>query len=254
MQKLFVSLENKVMQAVNKPEKDLQQFISANWNELFPGYTFIAEEFHLEGDVHGLGKKGRIDILAFHSVEKRFVIFELKKDYNDSVISQVAHYRYFIQSKFLGVYVKAKQEHGIALPNEKEMKKDVAIVIIAKTFNNAQIDFARLSTETIKLVKYNWFENDILLLDYVNNALDCKSETKSTGGTKNTIVSEETTWDEVVNAFVRQKYRAKYKAIAPDTKENIEKLRLLASKIPTKKRRTAVLNFLTLSEKQLEEG
>ena len=260
MQKLFSSQENKVLTTVKKSEDELQQFICTNWDKLFPEYIFIAQEFRLEGNVHGLGKKGRIDIFAYHSEKKRFAIFELKQDYNDSVISQAAHYRYYVKSKFAEVCTQAKEKHRAALPKTADInKEDIEIVLIAKIFNDPQIDYALNSNGSIALIKYNWFENDIVLLDYV-------VEAESTGRKPSEIDKLDEpkcgyagmTWDKLVSVIKNADHKAVFTSIipsgVPDTKEQIEELRQFIDCEwgHNKVRCHAYLKYLDKFEKELE--
>lgn len=100
MPKLFSSKNKVFLKQIDKSEKDLNKFICDNWKNLFPKLTFIASEFPLKGNVRSIGTNGRMDILAYNSQTKRFVIFELKKDYDRNIIEQAADYRDDIQDNF----------------------------------------------------------------------------------------------------------------------------------------------------------
>lgn len=84
MPKLFSSNSKKFLLQIDKPEKELHKFICENWKDLFTkNYKFIGNEFPLKGNVRSSGDtSGRVDILGFNSKTKKFIIFELKKDYN----------------------------------------------------------------------------------------------------------------------------------------------------------------------------
>ena len=172
MQRLFLNKE--VLKTVeSKSEKDLQKFICENWTTLFPDYTLIKDEFPLKGDVHGVGKKGRTDIFAYHKGKHRFTVFELKRDYNENVASQAANYAGFVREHFHKVYVEAKETHGAAIPEMAKIdNKEVDVVLVAKTFSGGQINQAKSSKEPVMLIEYCWFSDDILFFDYVTNAPD----------------------------------------------------------------------------------
>jgi hypothetical protein len=140
---------------------------------LFPEYEFIKKEFYLKGDVHGLGKEGRIDILAYNSDEKRFAVFELKRDFNANVFTQAMNYSSSVHVNFQEVFIRAKDEHKATLAPMKDMKQEVEIVLIAGTFSDTQIKQARALKKMnvpITLIEYCWFVNDCFLLNYVHNA------------------------------------------------------------------------------------
>lgn len=167
MQQLFSIQDKKLLSQVNNLEKDLQQLICDNWPVLFPQYIFITQEFQLKGVVHALGNSGRIDILAYNPSAKRFVFFELKKNYDKNVGHQAANYRHYIRKNFSDVYIEALQNHKAILPDKKEINdKEVEIILIAKEFTSVLIDQAE-TEDFVTLIKYNWFENDLFLFDYI---------------------------------------------------------------------------------------
>jgi hypothetical protein len=174
MPKLFSNTDKKFLSQVDKPEKELNKFICENWKNLFPTYTFIASEFPLKGNVRSLGNNGRIDILGYNSVNKKFILFELKKDYDKNITDQSADYRDYIQDNFSDVYLYATQKYEIKLPKFTEINQDkVEIVLIAKKFSLTQIDrVKKIKDNNITLIKYYWFEDDLIFIDYLNNDPD----------------------------------------------------------------------------------
>ncbi|WP_232501201.1 DNA methyltransferase [Candidatus Endomicrobiellum trichonymphae] len=206
MPKLFSSNSKKFLLQIDKPERELNKFIFENWEYLFPkNYKFIANEFSLKGNVRSLGdKSGKIDILGFNSKTKKFIIFELKKDYDRNITDQAADYRDYVQKKISEVYLLVIQEYKIKLPLFKHISKDPEIILIAKKFSTVQIDKA--TEKNITLIKYYWFE-DFIFIDYLNNALDdSKIETADTKNKeinkiKNIISSEKESQDKIDDFF-----------------------------------------------------
>jgi len=183
MPKLFSSSNKKFLKQVEKPEKELNKFICDNWKDLFPDYTFIANEFPLKGNVRSLGNNGRIDILSYNPETKKFIIFELKKDYDKNITDQSADYRDYVQDNFSDVYLHATQKYEITLPKFTEIIQDkVEIILIAKKFSLTQIDrVKKIKDNNITLIKYFWFEDDLIFIDYINNDPDdLKIETTNT--------------------------------------------------------------------------
>ncbi len=174
MPKLFSSSNKKFLKQINKSEIALNKFICDNWNDLFPKLTFISSEFPLKGNVRSIGTSGRIDILAYNPNSKRFVIFEIKKDYDKNITDQAADYRDYVQDNFSDVYLNATQRYDIALPKFTEIANNqVEIVLLAKKFNINQIERVKKQKEnTVTLIKYFWFEEDLIFIDYVNNDPD----------------------------------------------------------------------------------
>jgi len=183
MAKLFSTSNKKFLKQVEKPEKELNRFIGENWNDLFPNFTFIASEFPLKGNVRSLGTNGRLDILGYNPETKKFIIFELKKDYDKNITDQSADYRDYVQDNFSDVYLHAAQKYKISLPIFTEICQDkVEIILIAKKFSLTQIDrVKKIKDNNITLIKYYWFENDLIFIDYINNDPDdLKIETTNT--------------------------------------------------------------------------
>lgn len=174
MPKLFSNHNKKFLQQIDKPESVLNKFIVENWKSLFPKLTFIASEFPLKGHVRSIGTNGRIDILGYNPESKKFVIFELKKDFDKNITDQVADYRDYIQDNFSDIYLHSTQKYDILLPKFLEINSNyVEIILIAKKFSITQIERVKKSKENvITLIKYFWFEDDLIFIDYINNDPD----------------------------------------------------------------------------------
>ena len=196
MPKLFSSSNKKFLKQVEKPEKELNKFICENWNDLFPQYILIASEFPLKGNVRSLGNNGRIDILGYNPETKKFIIFELKKDYDKNITDQSADYRDYVQDNFSDVYLHATQKYEIALPKFTGINQDkVEIILIAKKFSITQIErVKKIKDNNITLIKYFWFEDDLIFIDYINNDPDDikieNTNTKKINEIKNIIAQD----------------------------------------------------------------
>ncbi|KAK3604965.1 hypothetical protein CHS0354_000629 [Potamilus streckersoni] len=134
--------------------------------------SFLVANF-AERNVRSIGIGGRIDILAYNSKSKRFVVFELKKDYDKNITEQAADYRDCIDDNFADVYLKTTQQYNINLPKFQDVLKEIEIVLIAKRFSITQIERVKKNKENnITLIKYFWFEDDLIFIDYLNNDPD----------------------------------------------------------------------------------
>lgn len=174
MPKLFSTQNKKFLKQVDKSEKDLNKFICDNWKALFPKLTLISSEFPLKGNVRSIGTNGRMDILAYNPQTKRFVIFELKKDYDRNITDQAADYRDYVQDNFSDTYLHSTQKYDIELPKFTEINANqVEVILIAKRFSITQIERIKKQKENlITLIKYFWFEDDLIFIDYINNDPD----------------------------------------------------------------------------------
>ncbi|MEO6134550.1 MAG: hypothetical protein ABIP35_05320 [Ginsengibacter sp.] len=116
------------------------------------------------------GGSGRIDILAFNPKNKKFVIIELKKDLDKNIRNQASDYRDFVEDNFAKIYLLSTQNYDAILPKYSDIAEDsIELILIAKSFSPADVDKAKKSKNEITLIKYMWFENQLLLIDYLNN-------------------------------------------------------------------------------------
>jgi len=210
MPKLFSTKNKKFLKQIQKDEKELNQFLVENWKFVFPNLIFVKNEFQLEGEVRSRGTAGRIDILAFNPKTRRFVIFELKNDFDKNVNQQASDYKDFIEDNFSDIYLQTTQKYGINLPRYNEIDASrIEMVIIAKKFTQIHINGARKSSN-ITLIKYFWFEDDLFLIDYINNDPDDlieKENTEKIRRIKNIIQNKTEIAD--IEAFFFKKDRAK---------------------------------------------
>ena len=174
MPKLYSTKDDTFLRIIDKSERELNAFICEKWKSIFPQYTFIKSEFSLNGSVRSAtGNGGRIDILAYNPETKRFVIFELKKDYDRNITDQAADYRDFMQDNYANIYLQATQDYHADLPVYSEIQTDkVEIVLIAKHFSHAQLERVKglnKKANLITLIRYFWFEDNLIFIDYVNN-------------------------------------------------------------------------------------
>ena len=199
MPKLYSNKEDTFLHIVEKSEKEINTFICKKWKNLFPQYTFIKSEFTLKGSVRtATGNNGRIDILAYNPGTRRFVIFELKKDYDRNITDQVADYRDFVQENYAAIYLQTTQDYLIQLPKYADIQTDkVEIVLLAKHFSHTQLERVKhLSKKDnlITLIRYFWFESDLIFIDYVNNDPEQKqaelANTRKLNTIKNTIMQD----------------------------------------------------------------
>jgi hypothetical protein len=174
MPKLFSTQNKKFLKQIDKSEKDLNRFICEHWKDLFPKLTLISSEFPLKGNVRSIGTNGRMDILAYNPQTKRFVIFELKKDYDRNITDQAADYRDYVQDNFSELYLLSTQKYDIDLPKYIEINAtQLEIILIAKKFSVTQIERVKKQKENlITLIKYFWFEDELIFIDYLNNDPD----------------------------------------------------------------------------------
>ena len=172
MPKLFSISDKKILKQVQKNETELNNFLTNHWKYFFPNFEFIKNEFRLSGNVRNDGTSGRIDIFAFNPKTKKFVIFELKKNFDRNISQQASDYKDFIEDNFAEIYLETTQKYGVILPGYNKISKDqIEIIFIAQKFTQIHIANAK-KRNNVTLIKYFWFENDLFLVDYINNDPD----------------------------------------------------------------------------------
>lgn len=194
MPKLYSTKGDTFLRLIDKSERELNAFICDKWKDIFPQYTFIKSEFTLNGNVRSTtGSGGRIDILAYNPRTRRFVIFELKKDYDRNISDQAADYRDFVQEKFSDIYIQSTQDYHVDLPQYREIQTDnVEIVLVAKQFNQTQLERAKKFNKKenlITLIRYFWFEDNLIFIDYLNNDPERQKEDAANARKLNAIKS-----------------------------------------------------------------
>lgn len=175
MLKLFSTQSKKLIKVVDKSEAELNRFLSENWNDFFPQYTFIKSEFSIEGNVRSRGTSGRIDILAFNPNSSKFVVFELKKEKDKNIRNQVSDYKDYIEDNFSQIYLMSLQIYKAKLPQFDQISQDsIEVVMIAKSYSATDTERVKKSKSKnlTTLIRYIWFENELLLIDYLNNDPD----------------------------------------------------------------------------------
>ena len=175
MLKLFSTQSKKLIKVVDKSEAELNRFLSENWNDFFPQYTFIKSEFSLEGNVRSRGTSGRIDILAFNPKSNKFIVFELKKEKDKNIRNQVSDYKDYIEDNFSQIYLLSLQKYKAELPQFDQISQEsIEVVMIAKSYSSTDIERVKKSKSKnlTTLIRYIWFENELLLIDYINNDPD----------------------------------------------------------------------------------
>lgn len=177
MIKIYSTEKKTFLKKVHKSEVELNKFLAENWSQFFPQYLFIKSEFILDGNVRSRGGSGRIDILSFNPKTNKFVVFELKRDLDKNIRNQVSDYRDFVEDNFAKIYLFSTQKFGIDLPKyEMISEESIEVVMIAKSFSPTDVEKARKSKNEITIIKYLWFENQLLLIDYLNNDPDDLAE------------------------------------------------------------------------------
>lgn len=120
-------------------EKYLQEFIRDNWEKIkeFKDWSLYEEDGELAGFEYDTGEIGRIDLLAHHKTEPRWLVVELKRNQTgDQTIGQVLRYM------------------GWANKNLAASGDRVEGMIISRS-SDASLQYALLNTSNVKLLLYD---------------------------------------------------------------------------------------------------
>lgn len=145
-------------------EYELQALLIKHWDVFFPDYLYISKEFYLSGDVRQINKSGRIDILALNRQTNRFIIIEIKKEFDINIRSQAFDYvDYFIENVH-ELYLKASEIKNLPAVRDLDTK-NVEILLIAKRFKDSDLKLAKSDNNlNLTLISYTYFSNNSLLL------------------------------------------------------------------------------------------
>lgn len=120
-------------------ERYLQEFLDDNWDNIpqFKGWKLFEDEDEVVGVEYDTGEVGRIDILAKHVSDPRWLVIELKRDQvSDETMGQLQRYMGWVESNL------ASQEESIEG------------VIIGRSIDT-KLNYALRVSKDIKFLKYN---------------------------------------------------------------------------------------------------
>lgn len=153
----MVNLKSK---SVNS-EKELQTIIEQNLFEIFEMHFLATEYLTTSG--------GRIDSLAVDNKGSP-VIIEYKRNQNHNVINQSLSYLKWLKSQkkeFFEMLMQRKLKPQIA-KNPKLDWNNPRVVCIAESFSRFDIDTVEVVSTRIELFKYQFYEDNLLVVGQVN--------------------------------------------------------------------------------------
>lgn len=151
-------------------EANTSKALINNWDIFFPRLKFIAEKYIIEKG--SKNEWNEIDILAYNSAKKCFVIIELKKGKDKKQLDQAIAYRKHFQKDITKIYSSIEKKYDNIAFVAFEILNPTEIILIAESFPDNYLSLVRKFPDII-LLKYHWAhidrENDNLLLDYYYN-------------------------------------------------------------------------------------
>lgn len=160
----MIIINGSAIKEIEVSEKTLQENIIKNFEKIFPNYKLLNSEYKLTGDVRKFGISGRIDIFAYNIIDFSLVIIELKKKNDKNILFQIIDYSDFVVENFLSIVSSLKINENIKLKILKA-KKIPEIVLIASEFNHPTIRRVLNIKNEIKILKYKYFEDDIIYFE-----------------------------------------------------------------------------------------
>ena len=162
-----------------KLEKEIQQLVENNTNELF-GFEFVSSEFKI-GEF-------RIDTLCFDEENNSFVIIEYKKGSSYSVIDQGYSYLSVMlnnKSDFILEYNESKDK--TVKRNDIDWTQS-KIIFVSPSFNSYQKNSVNFKDVPFELWEIKRFSNDIISLNQ-HISKSTESINKVSSG-KNTVIEK----------------------------------------------------------------
>lgn len=178
-----------------KKEKELQQIVECNLEELF-GLEFIDTE-HIVGQF-------RMDTIAYNPVRKSFVIIEYKSRKNSSVIDQGYTYLNLItehKPSFILAYNEKK--------NTRKRKDDFdwsqsRVLFISTNFNDYQVGAAKNPALPIDLVKVKRYNENIFEVEEIT-----KSNYQAYGEEKSSTLNNARKLNKEIKVYTEQELLTK---------------------------------------------
>lgn len=146
-------------------ERELSDLLFRYWDTIFPDLSLIQREFTLKGEVRNNYASGRIDFFAYNKKHKRFVIIELKTDYDKNIRNQIFDYVDFVEDNFSYILLKSKQ----IIPDIKINNKSIELILISKQFKTNDYKRIQKIHHPTRLITYRLFQNHQILLDQFDN-------------------------------------------------------------------------------------
>jgi len=163
--KLFKIESNKVQLIIGKAvevERSLQRLIE-NHLDAFLGVHFIATEYST-GRTHG----GRIDTMG---IDENFcpVIIEYKRAINENVINQGLYYLDWLLDHQAEFELMVRKKNLLTTEDSIEWN-GTRLICIANDFTKFDVYSINQINRNIELIRYQKFEDDLLLLDLVSRS------------------------------------------------------------------------------------
>ena len=152
-----------------KLEKDIQNFVESNMNELL-NLEFITTEFAVNNF--------RIDSLAYDKENNAFMIIEYKRGRNESLIDQGYTYLNILFDRKADFVLKYNEVKNTNLKISDIDWEQSRVIFISPKFTDYQIKANDFKNNPIELVQIKRYENNIVELDTIKKNSSIKLETK----------------------------------------------------------------------------
>lgn len=192
-------------------EKDLQILIEHNM-EVFLGVRFLKAE-HATGKTHG----GRIDSLGLDE-NGCPVIIEYKRYSNENVINQGLYYLDWLMDHQAEFQLLVQEKFSEEVARNIEWG-GARLICIASDFNKYDEHAVQQINRNIELMRYRYFDDDLLLLELVNAKTVVAPEFK-----KPTVIKSEITEENSEQRQSKDKSHDQRLAEASETLQNLYKL------------------------------
>ena len=149
-------------------ERKLHNTISSNLESML-GIRLLANEY-----VTGSNDRGRIDTLGIDSCNGPTII-EYKRSSDRNVIPQVLSYLYWLDDHRAEFESLVRKRLGEPVSDHTDWSK-VHLVCVAGDYSPQERKAVRMIQKRIDLVRYRWFDENLLMLDCVHGTIDVLDE------------------------------------------------------------------------------
>ncbi len=142
-------------------EKDIQTLIENNIEDIFPdlGLTFLKFQYSANGFF--------FDSLAFDKENKIFYILEYKNVEKRCLVDQgVAYLKTLLDRKAEFTYFLEESKNIVLKPNDIDWES-TRVLFIAPSFNNYQLEIAKLNNAPFSLYKFSKYGKDMFSIEKI---------------------------------------------------------------------------------------
>ena len=147
-------------------EREIQDLFEANLNTVM-GLTLVRSEFSI--------KNKRIDTLAFDELTKAFIIIEVKRDKNSSVVDQGFSYLKLMLENKADFIIEYNERLNKSLQRNDVDWGQTRVVFVSTSFTDNQIEATDFKDIAIELWEVKRYNNDTVAITPIKKSKSAES-------------------------------------------------------------------------------